>query len=124
MTPETQNKFYRSAITEAIKRFGALRKDSKEIWRSECFVFKYRKKNLEYILKLTHSDMRNPDYLMGELDFLRYLMRKGVSVSVPVLSEKGNFIEIIDDLNNPGQFFMAYSFERMKGKLAEDCRLT
>ncbi|GEM_PF-1925599 len=124
MNPVTEAKYYSQANTEALKRFGALKKDSKLIWRSECYVLRYTKNKKEYILKLTHSDLRSPAYIMGELDFLNALRKGGVNAAVPVLSEAGNYAEVIEDKNNPGEFFIAYAFERMKGRLAEECRLT
>ena len=124
MTPETEKKFYRAAITEALSRYGVKKKDSKEIWRSECFVLRYTKNKKEYILKVTHSDMRSKGYILGELDFINDLIKRGVDAAKPVVSEAGNFVEIVDDKNNPGEFFIAYSFERMQGKLASESRLT
>lgn len=124
MNPVTEAKYYPQAATEALKRFGALKKDSKLIWRSECYVFKYTKNKKEYILKVTHTDLRSPKYIMGELDFLNALRKGGVRAAVPVLSDNNNFVEVIEDKNNPGEFFIAYSFEKMKGKLADDSRIT
>jgi amicoumacin kinase len=124
VNPTTEAKYHAQVKTEALSRFGAKKKDSKEIWRSECFVFSYTKNNKDYILKLTHSDIRNAKYIMGELDFLNALRKGGVRAAVPVISEAGNYVEVIDDKSNPGEFFIAYAFERMQGKLGEDCRQT
>jgi amicoumacin kinase len=50
-----------------------------------------------HFLRLTSSRRRSIEEIHGELDFVRYLHESGLSVSKPIPSKSGHWIEILDD---------------------------
>ena len=69
---------------------------------------------INYIMKITHTIRRSPQYIMGELDFVSYLKSQGVPTSSAIPSTEGQLIETIDGEKG---MFLAYVFEKAQGML-------
>ena len=92
----------------AAKRYGLDRAIIKRLGGFENFV--YQSENL--VLKITHSIRRSMEYLLGELEFVRFLAENGVSVAEPVPSTRGHLVETIP--LDEG-YFLIYAFRKAKG---------
>ena len=65
---------------------------------AENYVYEYTdEKGSSYILKITHTIRRSRTYILGEMDWIRYLSQHGISVAKPVLSARGKDVEAIPD---------------------------
>ena len=76
------------------------------------FVFSGEKDGEKTIIRITPVSHRTVDLTLGELEFLQYLSNCGIPVSIPLLSIKGELVEVVDD-------FVITSFEMMPGRRAE-----
>jgi amicoumacin kinase len=86
----------------------------------KAYVYEYTKDKVDYILKITHTLRRDKDYLMGELEWMSFLFSHHVSLSEPVLSKCGKYIEELPSEN--GSFSchvlcQSEGVERFKGNL-------
>ncbi len=95
----------------AADRYGFDKKKLKKLGSFESFVYESERENL--ILKVTHSIRRTKEYVMGEMEFVRFLAKNGVSVSKPIPSKSGALMEILtlDD-----GYFLMYAFKKVKGQ--------
>ena len=82
----------------------------------ESSVYECRRDDRQYILKITHTLRRTPEYIRGELEFVGYLADHGVQTLRAIESKSGELIEAIDA--RQGQF-LAYAFERSPGRRIE-----
>lgn len=117
MLDETKKLFNDNILNEALSRFGASPETCQKLGGFEAYVFELTKPNGSFILKITHTNRRTPDYIMGELEFVNYLAYHGVPTSLAMPSENGSYVETIPD-NNGGQF-LAYCFEKADGRLTK-----
>lgn len=78
----------------------------------ESFVYEYEKNNQEFILKITHSYHRDMNQIMGELDWVNYLVSKGISACQSYPSVDGNLVERIDTDDTA---FYGYICDKAKG---------
>ncbi len=67
-----------------------------------------------YILRIGHSHHKSEALIQGEIDWINYLARGGVSVARAIPSKSGKLVEVIDD-GHGGQFLIA-AFVRAEGK--------
>jgi Ser/Thr protein kinase RdoA (MazF antagonist) len=78
----------------------------------ENFVYSLTHQGEERILRLTHSSHRTADLVRGELEWMDYLHRNGVSVARSIPSAAGRLVEVIA----AGETcFIATLFEKAKG---------
>ncbi|HEY8364273.1 MAG TPA: phosphotransferase [Haloplasmataceae bacterium] len=83
-----------------------------EIGGFENFILGYHKDNENYILRITHSSHRNLEQVQAEIDWINFLDNKGISVSKPIKSCNGHYVEKIN-LND--SYFIVTSFIKAKG---------
>jgi Ser/Thr protein kinase RdoA (MazF antagonist) len=100
--------------------YGVSIEELTDIGGSMNFVYEYQRNGLHYILRYTPTEHRSMELVKGELDWILYLHRNGLSVSIPVESIKDNIVEIIE-VN--GSSFIITSFMKAKGKAVSypDC---
>lgn len=67
-------------------------------------MYEFAKDNESYILKITHTIRRSPDYIMGEMEWLHHLAEGGLSVAKPIPSLNGKDVEEVPD-GNGGAFY-------------------
>lgn len=82
---------------------------------AENYVYEYKAMNGEnYILKITHTIRRSPTYILGEMDWLRFLAHHGISVAKPISSARGKDVETIPD--QAGGAFLLRVYEKAPGR--------
>jgi Ser/Thr protein kinase RdoA (MazF antagonist) len=109
------------AVLEAAARlFGASKDRLSKFEDSEgCanLVYYYECGGQQRILRISYNPARPVELIQAELHFVNYLAEGGVRLSRPVLSENGNFIEVIYAAGIP---FIAVSFVRGRGMRMPD----
>ena len=110
MIKEIAQLFDEGVAREACRRFGF--DDCVSIGGFASYAYEASRDGQRYILKITHTLRRAPEYIRGELEFVGYLADNGVRTSRGVKSSSGELVEAIDAKR--GQF-LAYSFERSPG---------
>jgi Ser/Thr protein kinase RdoA (MazF antagonist) len=88
--------------------FGLHREELEKLGGFESYVYQVK----DLILKITHSIRRSKDYILGELEFVRFLAENGVSVAAPIPSKKGNLVETIPLEDG---YFLVYAFQKAEG---------
>ena len=116
MIPETKKIFSDAIFSDAAIRFGAKPKATKDLGGFESFVYEFERNGNAYILKITHSNRRTKNYLLGELEFVNFLAQHGVNTPPAIPSTNGNLVEIIPASKG---YFLAYAFEKANGQLIE-----
>lgn len=114
MIQETIDLYSGEILEKALSLFSVSKKDCTDLGGFEAFVYELKRDNENFILKLTHTNRRSVDYIMGELEFVNYLSDNGVTTSHAVPFNTGKLVEEIDDSNN-GKF-LTYVFEKSSGK--------
>ena len=111
MITEIAELYDEAVAPEACRRFGFQHCES--LGGFESYAYECRRDEQRYILKITHTLRRTPDYIRGELEFVGYLADRGVPTSRAVESRSGELVEAIDATR--GQF-LAYAFEKSSGR--------
>ena len=109
---------YTDAIrTEAMRRFG-LSPVSLDILpdASHSYVYDCKREGKSYILKITHTIHRNPNHILGELEFINFLADGGVTVPRAVPSLSGNLVESIAAAEGE---FIVVAFEKAEGSVVD-----
>lgn len=120
MHPELVRRFQERFRDEAARRYGLAPAELTELNAFENFVYEAENADGDpLILRISHSARRTMDYTQGEIEFVRYLGAAGIPVAQPMLSDRGHFLEKIDD-SEPGQYFVATAFERAPGVVFDD----
>ncbi len=112
MIPAIKAQFTPEILEKAANLYGVDLESLHSLGGFESFVYEYKKGDYLYILKLTHTLRRSKDYIMGEIEYLLYLDAQGVSVSVPVTSENGQYIETISAAEGD---FLTISYIKAEG---------
>ena len=112
MIQEIAELFSDDIYQEALRRFGFDRGTA--IGGFESYVYECERDGESFIMKITHTIRRSPQYIMGELDFVSYLKSQGVPTSSAIPSTEGQLIETIDGEKG---MFLAYVFEKAQGML-------
>lgn len=100
-------------LQEAIERYGFNKSKIIKLDGFQSFVYECEKDDEPYILRITHSSHRSINLIKGELEWILYLKKNGISVASPILSKNKKMVESIDGKNS---YFSAVSFEKVKGK--------
>ena len=113
------NKHQDYVLDEVAQRYRLQIKRLKKLGSFESYVFEYEPDDL--IIRITHSIRRSKAYMLGELEFVRYLAEHHVPVAQPIPSINGELVEIIalDDSN-----FLVSAFEKANGHEPEEKELT
>ncbi|MBN1426651.1 phosphotransferase [Candidatus Fermentibacteria bacterium] len=97
-----------------MQRFGIVEDGIRELGGFESFIYEFSRGPASYILRIGHASRRNENLIHGEVDWINYLARGGVSVARAVESAHGNLVEPLDD-GHGGQF-LAAAFVKAQGK--------
>lgn len=79
----------------------------------ENFIYVFKKDEIEYILRLVHSDHRIYDHVLAEIEFIDYLSNNGACVSTVYKSINQNIVERITVDEN--SYFTVTAFVRGLG---------
>lgn len=113
MEQAIRDQYNDAILEEAIRRFGISRDQVRDIGGFESYVYEYCKKQLPYILRISHSLRRSVDQIRGEVEWINYLKDHGLNLSRAILSEAGRLVEVIGE---PDSYFSAVSFEKAPGQ--------
>ncbi|OBZ19079.1 hypothetical protein A8L34_05965 [Bacillus sp. FJAT-27264] len=79
---------------------------------SQNIVYEYEREGASFILRFTPSANRSESLVQSELDWMMFLANAGIEVSLPTLSNKGRWTEVI---HFPGGYYTCVSFEKAQG---------
>jgi len=113
MDPKIKPLFLDEHVKEGASRFGLKQEELSLIGGFQNFIFFYTIKGSKYILRFTPSTLRNQEGLEAELEWIRYLAVNGMSVSEPVPSTQGVYVERV--LGDAVDFFVT-SFIHAPGR--------
>lgn len=116
MKQEIRDQFNERILTDTAARYGVSQDQIYFLKDAENYVYEFEKDHRSYILRITHTIRRHPDYIMGELEWLNYLADHGLPVSRAVPSAQGNWIETIPADSGD---FLAVVYEKAPGRIVE-----
>ncbi|WP_416655759.1 phosphotransferase enzyme family protein [Bacillus amyloliquefaciens] len=85
---------------------------------AENYVYEIVKDNQAYILKITHTIRRTPEYILGEMEWLHHLTKGGLSAAKPIPSLNGRDVEEVPD--GKGGAFLLRVYEKAPGRKVEE----
>lgn len=103
-----------SILQETMRRYGIAKDQIKPLDAFESFIYEFERDGAGYILRIGHSFRKSEALIQGEVDWINYLARGGVSVARAIPSESGQLVEVIDD--GQGGQFLATAFVRAVGQ--------
>lgn len=103
-----------SILQEAMRRYGIAKDQIKPLDAFESFIYEFERGGTAYILRIGHSFRKSEALIRGEVDWINYLARGGVSVARAISSERGNLVEAIDD--GQGGHFLVTAFLKAAGQ--------
>jgi amicoumacin kinase len=80
----------------------------------ESFIYRYKRSDGHFILRIGHSSRRSPDLIRGEVDWINYLAAGGAQVARSIFSAYGNLVEPLDD--GQGEEFLCTAFVHAPGR--------
>jgi len=107
-------RFSDTILHEAMHRYGIAKDQIKPLDAFESFIYEFGREGEDFILRIGHSFRKSEAFIQGEVDWINYLARGGVSVARAIPSENGNLVEVIDDAQG-GQFLVT-SFIKAQGQ--------
>ncbi len=112
MEKEIRHRFSEGIAREALNRFHG--DCLHEIGGFESFMFRFSRDGTDLVLRLSHTLRRTRDMILGEVLWIRYLAKNGVSVADAVPSASGELVEEIPD--GAGGSFLATAFRFVQGQ--------
>ncbi len=114
MLKEVARDYNESVLTQALDLYELSKENLKPIETNTDVVFEFSRADRSYILKLIHSSQVTFEQVCGEVDWVNYLARHGMSVSQPVVSGSGNLAERVE---TGSTCFTAVVYEKARGRL-------
>ncbi|MFD1177831.1 phosphotransferase enzyme family protein [Paenibacillus puldeungensis] len=93
MDPKIKSIFKDEYVKEGAARFGLNQAALSLIGGFQNFIFYYTVNGRKYILRFTPSSLRDQEGIEAEIEWIRYLAVNGMSVSEPVPSTQGVYVE-------------------------------
>ncbi|MFT9599461.1 phosphotransferase enzyme family protein [Mesobacillus sp.] len=100
-------------IHDFLDLFG-LEREVKKLGDFENYVYETYRNGHPYIMRLTHSSHRSKDEVLSEVDWMRHLNSKGLSVPEVFPSTRGYLVEEILAADNSGFYGCLYAKARGK----------
>lgn len=107
-------RFNDSILEEAMRRYGIVQDQIKPLDAFESFIYEYERGGEGYILRIGHSFRKSEALIRGEVDWINYLAKGGVSVARAISSTRENLVEAIDD--GAGGQFLTTAFVKARGQ--------
>ena len=95
-------------LDQACKMYAICLEDLHELNGFENFVYEFKKGDIAYVLRLVHSDHRNYDLVLAEIEFIDYLDKQCAYVSTVVESINNQTVEKV--FINEGDYFSVAVF--------------
>ena len=121
-------RFNDSILQEAMHRYGIAPHQIKPLDAFESFIYEFEREGAKshngpgYILRIGHSLRKSEALIQGEVDWINYLARGGVSVARAIPSERWKLVEVIDD--GQGGQFLVTAFVKAQGQKPWDAGWT
>jgi Ser/Thr protein kinase RdoA (MazF antagonist) len=93
MLKEVARAYSDVVLTQALVLHGLAKEELTSIDTNTDVVFEFDRDDRSYVLKLVHSSQATFEQVCGEVDWINYLAKHGLSVSQPVPSRSGNLAE-------------------------------
>ena len=103
-----------SILQEAMRRYGIAQDQIKPLDAFESFIYEFERGGTGYILRIGHSLRKSEALIQGEVDWINYLARGGVSVARAISSENEKLVEAIED--GQGGQFLVTAFVKAAGQ--------
>ncbi len=100
-------------LNEAFKLYEATSIKHHELDGFENFVYEFRKDEVDYVLRLVHSDHRTYDLVLAEIEFIDYLDKYGAYVSTVINSINDKIVEKVNI--NDKDYFSVSVFVKGQG---------
>ena len=107
-------RYHDTILQEAMRRYGIANHQIKPLEAFESFIYEFERDGASYILRIGHSFRKSEALIQGEVDWINYLARGGVSVARAISSENGMLVEAIDD--GQGGQFLVTAFVKAAGQ--------
>jgi len=115
MEDRITERYSEDILAKALQRYSIGKEDTSKLGGFESYIFAVVREGEEGILRIAHSIRRSPDLIRGELDWINYLYEGGVGVARPWRSDRGEWVELLDD--GEGDYFLVSAFEKAKGDI-------
>ncbi|PWV99740.1 Ser/Thr protein kinase RdoA (MazF antagonist) [Paenibacillus cellulosilyticus] len=96
MDPKIKQLLLDEHVTAGAARFGVSFSELSFIGGFQNFIYTYIREGVKYILRFTPGTLRSPEGLAAEIDWVRYLADKGLSVANSISSAAGLDFERIE----------------------------
>lgn len=107
-------RFNEDILQEAMQRYGIAKDQIKPLDAFESYIYEFEREGEGCILRIGHSFRKSEALIQGEVNWINYLARGGVSVAWAIPSASGELVEVIND-GQGGQFLIT-AFVRAKGQ--------
>ncbi|HKJ26954.1 MAG TPA: phosphotransferase, partial [Anaerolineales bacterium] len=111
-------RFNTEVLEEFTKRYNIPSTTLKEVGGFESFIYEYKDNGQAYILRITHSGRRSQAMILGEVDWINYLVEGGAGASQVINSKDGALVELVQD--GHGEYFISTVFEKAPGVPPDD----
>ena len=108
--------FSKEVIKEAANIFGADSAEAKKLGDFENYVFEVQKEGKPFILRLTHSSHRSMNDVEAEMQWINYLHKHGVNVSLAYFSKNERLVE---EVKVGETSFFVCLFDKAPGELVK-----
>lgn len=112
--PRIKNRFTPALRREVATRYGLSPDALSPLDGFESFIYRIELLGRPAILRVGHSDRRGVHHVRGEVDWMRYLAAREISVALPLLSPSGNLVETVPDGHDAE--FVATAFRHARGR--------
>lgn len=121
MDPDIAARFTEAHLRAAMRFYDIPTGQIEELDGFESFIYKFRRPDGPFILRIGHSERRSPNLIRGEVDWINYLAAGGASVAKAILSANGNLVEAVED-GQGGEFLCAAFVHAPGGSVTRDLR--
>jgi Ser/Thr protein kinase RdoA (MazF antagonist) len=112
-----KERFNDGILQEAMEPYGIIPEQIHLLDGFESFMYEFERGDAAYILRIGHSLRRSQALIRGEVDWINYLAAGGASVARAIPSERGRWVEIVDDQR--GGHFLATAFVKAEGRMPD-----
>lgn len=105
--------FTPEVISSIAKLYGTNPENLKVLRDNVNIIYAYKQDANDFILRVTHSSVQTREVVLSEVDWLHFLSKGGVNMALPVESEKGNLLEVVESRDT---YFTITKFTKAKGR--------
>lgn len=114
MENRIKERYHDGILAEAMRRYGIAPDRIRLLDGFESFLYEFGRGTQEYILRLAHSFRRTEPLILGEVDWINYLVAGGATAAQAIPSERGRLVEPVED--GQGGQFLATAFAKARGR--------